>query len=231
VTRVQNRRPATGGVEGEDVEAAKRRAPAFLRTRQRAVTTADYEYLATAADPRAARTRCLAGDGAEASVIRLAVVPVITGDPGRPAELPSFLPDAQLLRRISDELDARRVLGTRLIVEPPYYQRITAECRVKAGPRADPERVQRSCLTALYRFLHPLAGGPDGTGWPFGRTVVAGELLALLGRVPGAEQVEEVRLYRFDPATGQRVEGWATRIPLGPGALPFSVEHRVEVSR
>ena len=42
--------------------------PAFLRTRQRAVTTSDYEYLATAADPRAARTRGLAGQGAEQAV-------------------------------------------------------------------------------------------------------------------------------------------------------------------
>jgi predicted phage baseplate assembly protein len=84
VNRVENRRPATDGVDGEDIESAKKRAPAFLRTRQRAVTTADYEYLARAADPRAARTRCLAGEGAEVAVIRLAVVPVITGTRGSP---------------------------------------------------------------------------------------------------------------------------------------------------
>jgi hypothetical protein len=72
-------------------------------------------------------------------------------------------------------------------------------------------------------------GGPDGTGWPFGRTVVAGELLALLGRIPGVAQVEEVRLYRFDARSGSRADGWAARVELGAGALPFSVEHRVEV--
>jgi predicted phage baseplate assembly protein len=228
-TRVGNRRPATGGVDGEDVEAVKRRAPAFLRTRQRAVTTSDYEYLATAADPRAARTRCLAGQGAEQAVIRLAVVPVITGDPAKPADLPSFLPDRQLLATIADDLDTRRVLGTRLIVEPPFYQRITAEARCTAAPRADADRVQDDALAALYRFLHPIVGGPDGTGWPFGRTVVAGELLALLGRIPGVAQVEEVRLYRFDARSGSRADGWAARVELGAGALPFSVEHRVEV--
>jgi predicted phage baseplate assembly protein len=228
-SRLGNRRPATGGVDGEDIEAVKRRAPAFLRTRQRAVTTSDYEYLATAADPRAARTRCLAGDGAEQAVIRLAVVPVVSGDPGRPADLSTFLPDPQLLARISADLDARRVLGTRLIVEAPFYQRITAEARCTAAPRADVARVQDDALAALYRYLHPLAGGPEGTGWPFGRTVVAGELLALLARVPGVAQVEEVRLYRFDARTGARAEGWATRMELGAGALPFSVEHQVEV--
>jgi predicted phage baseplate assembly protein len=229
VTRVHNRVPATGGVDGEDIEAVKRRAPAFLRTRQRAVTTTDYEYLATAADPRAARTRCLAGQGAEVAVIRLAVVPVITGDPGLPADLSSYLPDAELLERISTDLDARRVLGTRLIVEAPFYQRITAEARCTAGPRADRARVQADAVAALYRYLHPLVGGPDGTGWPFGRTVVAGEMLALLGHVPGVEQVEEVRLYRFDARTGSRADGWTTRVELGAGALPFSVDHQVQV--
>jgi predicted phage baseplate assembly protein len=157
------------------------------------------------------------------------VVPAIGGDPERPAELSSFLPDPELLQRIEEDLDSRRVLGTRLIIEPPFYQRITAEARCIAAPRADAGRVQGDALAALYRFLHPLAGGPEGTGWPFGRTVVAGELLALLARIPGVAQVEEVRLYRFDARTGARAEGWTTRVEMGAGALPFSVDHRVEV--
>lgn len=229
VNRVQNRRAATGGVDGEDVAAARDRAPAFLRTRERAVTVADHEYLARAADPRVARAHCLAGDGAEIAVIRLAVVPAISGDPGGPAELAAFLPGAGLLARVAEDLDARRVLGTRIIVEPPFYQRITAAARVRRGPNADPERVQRDALSTLYRFLHPLVGGPDGAGWPFSRTVAAGELLAALGRLPGVELVEEVRLYRYDPRTGTRSEGWVTRVELGRGALPFSVDHTVEV--
>jgi predicted phage baseplate assembly protein len=226
---VQNRRPATEGVDGEDVEAAKQRAPEFLRTRQRAVTTADYEYLARAADPRAARTRCLAGDGAEAAVIRLAVVPVVTGDPGRPGELEGFLPTPELLARVAEYLDERRMLGTRLIVEPPFYQRVSAEVRVRLDPRADADRVRAQAAETVYRYLHPLVGGPEGTGWPFGRTVAAGEILARVARLPGVDQVDEVRLYRFDPRTGTRAEGWTTRVELGRGALPFSVEHRVEL--
>lgn len=229
VNRVANRRPATGGVDREDLESAKRRAPAFLRTRQRAVTTADYEYLAKAADPRAARTRCLAGDGTEAAVIRLAVVPEIPGDPEKPTDFKAFLPGRDLLENIADYLDERRMLGTRLIVEPPFYLRITAEARLRPGPRADAERVEAAALAVIHRYLHPLAGGPDGTGWPFGRTVAAGELLARLAQLSGVDQVDEVRLYQYDPKTGARIDGWTTRVELGRGALPFSVGHRVEV--
>jgi hypothetical protein len=101
--------------------------------------------------------------------------------------------------------------------------------RLLARARGNPERLRRQALEALYRYFHPVNGGPDGTGWPFGRTVVAGEMLALLGHVPGVEQVEEVRLYRFDARTGSRADGWTTRVELGAGALPFSVDHQVQV--
>jgi predicted phage baseplate assembly protein len=228
-SEVGNRRPATGGVDGEDLESAKSRAPAFLRTRQRAVTTADYEYLARAADPRAARTRCIAGSGDEAAVIRLALVPVITGDPGGPAPIEAFLPNAELLERITAYLDERRMLGTRLIVEPPFYERITVLARVRLDPRADTERVHARASEVAYRYLHPLVGGPEGKGWPFGRTVAAGEVLSRLAQLSGVEQVEEVRLYRYDPRTGSRAEGWTTRVELGRGALPFSVAHEIEI--
>src|SRR5207302_340935 len=59
VTRVENRRPATGGVDVEDVEAAKVRGPILLRTRNRAVTAEDYEQLAREAAPDVARVRCV----------------------------------------------------------------------------------------------------------------------------------------------------------------------------
>jgi hypothetical protein len=82
-------------------------------------------------------------------------------------------------------------------------------------------------LTTLYRQLHPLRGGLDGSGWPFGRTVQAGELLAAVQRVPGVEVVEDVKLYLVDPASGLPVEGARLKVELEQGALPFSIEHVV----
>jgi hypothetical protein len=98
---------------------------------------------------------------------------------------------------------------------------------VRLGPLADPERVTRDALAALYRYLHPLYGGTDGSGWPFGRDVQAGELLATVQRVPGVEVVEEVKLYLVDPASRQPIEGARLKVELEPGMLPFSIEHVV----
>ena len=93
-------------------------------------------------------------------MIRLAVVPVITGDPAKPADLPSFLPDRQLLDTIATDLDARRVLGTRLIVEPPFYQRITAEVVCTAAPRADADRVRADAACGAVPLPAPARGRP-----------------------------------------------------------------------
>ncbi|MGH3695404.1 MAG: putative baseplate assembly protein [Pseudonocardiaceae bacterium] len=227
VARVENRRPASGGVDGEDVENAKLRAPQFLRARRRAVTMSDYESLAREADPRAARVRCITGQGADAAVVRLVVLPSLPGEPSEPVPFAALQPRPELLSRIAAYLDERRVLGTRLLVEPPSYRWVRAVATVRLAPLADPDRVTRDALAALYRQLHPLHGGPEGSGWPFGRDVQAGELLATVQRVPGVEFVEEVKLYLVDPASRQPVEGARLKVELAPGMLPFSLEHVV----
>ena len=59
VSRVENRYPATGGVDGEDIEEAKIRGPIVMRTLGRAVTAEDFEQLAKEAAPEAARIRAV----------------------------------------------------------------------------------------------------------------------------------------------------------------------------
>lgn len=227
VARVENRRPAAGGVDGEDVAGARERAPAFLRTRDRAVTRADYEYLARAADPRVARVRALAGADDEPAVIRLLVVPAWSGNPEEQPRPGEFRPGNELLARVAEDLDTRRVLGTRLVVSPPHYQWVSPEVAVRVPPGGDGGRIARDAVAVLHRYLHPLQGGPDGKGWPFGRSVTSGELLGTLQRRLGVEVPEAVRLYRVDPATRSRSGGWTNKLELGPGVLPFSVDPTV----
>ncbi|MBV9602505.1 MAG: putative baseplate assembly protein, partial [Chloroflexi bacterium] len=59
VTQVTNRQPAMGGRDAQSLDDAKLRAPQMLRTRTRAVTAEDYEYLALQV-PGVARAHCLA---------------------------------------------------------------------------------------------------------------------------------------------------------------------------
>lgn len=230
ITRVGNRRPATGGVDGEDIEAAKVRGPILFRTRNRAVTTEDFEQLAREADPGTARVRCIAaGDsGAEAGLVKVLVVPAVGDESGRlPFE--QLVPPDSMLECITSYLDERRLLGTRLVVEPPVYQGVTVVARVRARPHADQGRLQQQAVTALYRYFHPLLGGPDGKGWPFGRPVHVGEVFTVLQGLSGTELVEDALLFPADPITRRRGDPTQS-IQIEPNALVFPFEHQVAVS-
>jgi predicted phage baseplate assembly protein len=227
VARVDNRRPATGGVDGEDIEDAKVRGPILLRTRDRAVTAEDFEHLARAAAPELARVHCVvAGDGVDAGGVRVLVVPAVSAAGEMPFE--ALLPSETTLQRVVRRLDESRLVGTRIAVEPPIYRGVTVVARLRAQARTDPARLQEAATQALFAYFHPTRGGPEGDGWPFGRPVLAGEVFAVLGRLRGTDLVEEVKVFGADPITGER--GKATdRLEVEAHALVFSYEHQVMV--
>ena len=228
VSRVENRRDARGGVDGENIENAKLRGPIRLRTRGRAVTTEDFEHLAREAAPNVGRVRAIAaGDGAQAGAVRLLVVPSLSSADGR-IKFDQLVPDPPLLEAITQRLEECRVIGTRIAVEPPGYRGVTVEAVVRPASGANANRLKADAERALYEYLHPITGGPDGSGWPFGRPVTIGEIYSVLQRVPGAEVVESVNLFGANAETGESKEA-TQRLELKPNVLVFSVGHAVTV--
>jgi predicted phage baseplate assembly protein len=237
INSVDNRRPATGGVDGESLEEAKARGPLLLRTRDRAVTASDYEHLTREAAPEVARVMCPDVSASEPGTVRVLVVPDVRDDgPGAGAggagaglRLDQLRPSAETLARISEYLEERRVVGVRVVVERPSYQGLTVVARLRARRNANAEEVRDRALAALNRYYHPVLGGPEGTGWPFGRPAQAGEVHAVLQRVPGVDFVEESLLFAYDVESGRRDETERERIDLAPTALVFSFGHDVLV--
>jgi len=228
VARVDNSRPGQGGVDGEDVESAKVRGPILLRTRDRAVTAEDFEHIAREAAPEVARVRALTGgDGADPGFVRLLVVPAVPTADYR-LKFDQLVPAEATLERITQRLDETRLIGTRILVEPPIYRGVTVVARLRARQRSDPNRLQDQALDVLFRYFHPILGGPDGIGWPFGRAVLAGEVFAALQGVRGTEMVEDVRIFGADPLTGDRGKQ-TERLEVEPNALVFSFDHQVVV--
>lgn len=228
VARVENRAPARGGVDGEDLENAKQRGPIVLRTRSRAVTAEDFELLTREAAPEVARVRCLAaGQDVDAGSVRVLVVPAVAADHGR-LQFDHLIPTEETLQAIAARLDRCRLVGTRVVIEPPLYQGATVVARLRALPRAGVARIEAAALDALYGYLNPLTGGPDGNGWPFGRPVQAGQIFSILQAVAGVELVEDVRIFGADPITGQRGQA-VQRLELQPHSLVFSYGHQVRV--
>ena len=126
------------------------------------------------------------------------------GQQGGETGIDNEMAERGTLERVARRLDESRLLGTRIVVEPPVYRGVTVVARLRAQARTDPARLQEAATQALYAYFHPTRGGPEGQGWPFGRPVLAGEVFSVLGRLRGTELVEEVRVFGADPVTGER---------------------------
>ncbi len=229
VASVENRRPASRGVDGEDVEGAKVRGPILLGTGDRAVTADDYEHLARQAVPDVARVRCVpAAEVTDPGAVRVLVVPALRHDPRYRIRFEELVPPEEMLAKIADYLRERKVIGARVVVEPPFYQGITVVARIRNRPRFAPELLREDALDALFRYFHPLTGGADGKGWAFGRPIQVGEVYSVLQRMPGVELIEDVRLFPADPLSGQRGDA-VQRLEINRNALVFSYDHQVLV--
>jgi predicted phage baseplate assembly protein len=226
VGRVENLASARGGVDAETVENAKIRGPLSLRTGQRAVTVHDFERLTLEAAPSVARARCLP-PAQPGGPVRVLVVPRVDLPPER-LQLDDLALPADLVQAVSEYLDARRILTTSVEITTPFYQGLTVVARVRGTAGADPELIRDRLLDALYAYINPLTGGPEGTGWPFGRELNVGEVFALLAGIDGVLGVEEVRLFLADLATGERREG-RQRASISPDAIFASFQHQVLV--
>ena len=159
--------------------------------------------------------------------MRILVVPAAGSDAGR-LRFEQLLPAEETLQRIGRRLDESRVIGTRVLVEPPVYRGVTVVAKLKPRASANPTRLQVDALQALYEYFHPISGGPDRNGWPFGRPVHVGEVYSVLQALRGTELVEDARLFGADPTTGQRGQA-VQRLQIEPHALVFSYEHQVLV--
>jgi len=229
IRAVTNRRPATGGVDGETIDNAKTRGPALLRTRNRAVTAEDYEHLVRESFNGVARVRCTE-DPDDVGVVRVLVVPDVADEPSGELRFDDLEPPADLMADIRDHLDERRCVGARVVVQKPRYSGVKIVAKLKAAPQADTHRLQVEATNALHRYFHPIRGGRDGRGWEFGRPVHIGEVYAVLQAVSGVEFVEDSRLFPINP-WGGKPGAEQQRIQLSEHALVFSVEHQVVVEQ
>lgn len=230
VSDCSNRTAAVGGRDAESLESAKQRGPVFLRTRHRAVTRDDYERLAEASHSMVARARAIpAGeDGTDAGGVRVHIVPAVEENEIGAIEFGDLYPNEDVLAAVTDYLEERRTIGARVKVESARYAPVSVVAMLRAKPRFDIKKVEQDALKALYTYFHPIRGGSDGLGWPFGRSVTQGEAYSVLASVPGVEAVEQVRIYPASPIEGTR-DSEVQTLPVEPNALAFSWGHQVNI--
>jgi Baseplate J-like protein len=220
--KASNPLPATGGAEGEPIAAALERVPGEFRRHDRAVTASDFQELALATPgAHIGRAECMPLFDPTSKVEDAAGVVSVVIWPAQDLKHPNApVPDRTMLRQVCSWLDARRLVTTELYVIPPTYKKIAVSCGIQAKPGYGIEAVRRWVELVIRQYLAPLPPyGPDGGGWPLGRTVYGPELEAAALQVDGVLYVQCLRLGVWNDAAGQWVEA-ATDPPATSGCLP-----------
>ncbi|MFE9775584.1 baseplate J/gp47 family protein [Streptomyces sp. NPDC005931] len=203
VSEAANPDPATGGADVEPPAAVLRRGPGLLRHRRLALTEADVEAVALAASPAVVRARAVgAADrwGRPApGAVRVLVVP----RDGTPAPRPG----PALLAAVHTAVIAASpaAAAARITVEGPHYTPVGVQAAVIPLRPDDAGPTREAAVAAVEEFLHPLRGGPDGTGWDFGRGVHVSDVARLLESLPGVDAVTDLVLTRDEVPVGTLV--------------------------
>jgi predicted phage baseplate assembly protein len=230
VASVTNPAPARGGVDAETLDSARHRAAMEIRSRHRAVTAQDFEYLCRKASPQIARVRVQPGEG---HAIGVHIIPRV--DPAdRQLSLDELTPKKDLLAETAAYLNEYRLVGTTVHLLPASFRGVSVVVNLQATALSDPERVERDVEHALYIYLNPILGGSPagpGGGWPFGRTLNTGELYGIVHSIQGVQQISFLRVYETDLVTReQSSKPVGSHIELGPTELIASADHIVQAS-
>ncbi len=193
--KVSNPVPTWGGEEGESLKEAEKRIPGVIRHRERLVSKEDYEEIISSTPGiDLGRKEVLPLLHPEQpfqdsfGVVTLLVIP--RNDPVQP-EAPR--PDTLFLQTICAYLEPRRILTTELHVVGPEYIPVWLSMSVDVIPGYDVAPVLDAVRQEVRRFLSPLNGGFEMTGWPLNKYIEAAEISAAAAKVQGVAKINQVR--------------------------------------
>ncbi|MBK8902420.1 MAG: baseplate protein J [Anaerolineaceae bacterium] len=195
---------------GENINTAVRQSILALRDRYRAVTADDFVYLIQQKWPQTAAAQTLAqpDKGVIPTIDRIHCLPerLVTAEeilevaPGHISlvVMPNSKNDneqnRQLLEQLWAYLDARCLLSVQHHLLLPSYKSVSIEADLHLRADAPPGAVLAAAWQQLQAYFDPRQGGANGTGWPFGRSVYASEVYAVLRRIDLINYVEGVQL-------------------------------------
>lgn len=205
VDSVTNARAAQGGGDVESLEDVRLRAPHDLRMRDRAVTAEDFAGLAlqtpgvplqrayalplTAADTSSTPPTFSEQPGA----VTVVILPMNKEETPQPTE--------EQLRLVCQHLNQRRLITTELyVVGPAYLELAKLKAEVVVSRQADLKTVQEAVTGRLRAYFHPLTGGEEGRGWPFGQDIFYGNVYRQILSVPDVYRVVCLELEPADPS-------------------------------
>lgn len=203
VQAVSNARAGEGGADGETTAGVRARGPLVMRHRRQAISADDYAALALDASPAVAAARALptthpAGYPAPGWVTLIIVPHSQDAQPQPSFELRRHVQAFVALRAPASAAGQIGVVG-------PAYLPVGVAALVRPVDPSAAGGVRAAVLEALQRFLHPLTGGPEGKGWPFGRAIYLSDVAALLEGLAGVDYIDTLSLLLDGSPRGESV--------------------------
>lgn len=139
---------------------------------------------------------------------------IIVPDESGPQPMPSLM----LINQVESYLQARCPAGIDLWVSAPDWLEVTVTATITPISLEAANQVRGAVVAALNRFLHPLTGGREGHGWPFGRQPYKSDLYGVVESVAGVDYVHSLS-----------VAGLDTQIIHSHRFLIFSGQHEISL--
>ncbi|MBN2440647.1 MAG: putative baseplate assembly protein [Spirochaetales bacterium] len=223
VEKVTNKRPAAGGRDEETLDEVKTRGPMELKTRHRAVTGEDFEFLAMETPGiRIRRAKALPlfhPDYPNCRVPGVISIIIVPEGPG-----PNPLPAEGTIKTVCSHLNKHRLLTSEVYVLPPLYTEIKIKAEIIAGDDANAAALSLKLSENLARFFHPFTGGRDLKGWPFGGDIYYSDMYKIVLDTPGVERIEKILIYK-DGEEQDKCEN----VEIPGNSLILSGEHELDV--
>jgi predicted phage baseplate assembly protein len=220
VDAVVNHQPSSGGSDQEDVKDVMIRGPRHIKSRDRAITREDFEWLAHQATGEIAKARCLPTTRVVAGTLRrespgwVTVIIVPAGEVAEP------LPTEGLIRTVKNYLAryASSTIAQQIDVIGPTFVPISVHAAVVPANIEEAKAVEKRVSENIAAFLHPVTGGPERQGWEFGNDVYFSQVAALIQGTEGVDRVRDLVLKTPEEETRGHVS-------IAENGLPSSGEH------
>lgn len=228
VKSVTNLAAATGGTDEETLDDAKLRAAEELKSKDRAVTAEDFQFLAEQT-PGARVVRAQSFPLTHPSYPTVQIPGVVTVAVVPDGDAPNPLPSQATLQLVCAYLNQHRLLTCEVFVAPPTYRLVKVQAAIVATPDADLSVVKQAVDAALTAYFHPLTGGEDGSGWPFNGTIYFARVYRRVLDVLGVDRVQDGQLIIW---LDNEAQPFCRDVPIGPGVavLLYSQGHDIDVA-
>jgi hypothetical protein len=134
-------------------------------------------------------------------------------------------PDEDTLRAVATHLSKYAApAGVEVVAAATKFHLVKIEAAITVRLGADEGKAVRDSLKALTDYLHPLRGGTDGRGWPFGGTLHYQALIRRLTNISDVTSVPTLNII----ADGSRFLACHDFVP-DANALLWSEIHQVVV--